>query len=109
MSITMSMLEIVGERMKRSGVDSIKTIKIRVGELTAVEPDSLLFCFDVCTKGTPMDGASLQIEEVPLEGTCVDCGERFHMESFLSFCPECDGVHIEDLTGNELEIVSMLF
>lgn len=106
-AVAMNIIKIVADKMKQSGVDSIKSIKIRVGALAAVEPDSLLFCFGVCAKGTPVEGAALQIEEVSVEGTCTGCGERFQMESFLSSCPECDGVHIEEVTGKELEVVSM--
>ncbi len=109
MGITMSMLDIVKEKMDQNGADALMKVKIKVGELTAVEPDSLMFCFEVCTKGTPMEGAALEIEEVPLTGTCMECGERFHMAGFLAFCPSCDGAKIEEVTGTELEITSIVF
>jgi hydrogenase nickel incorporation protein HypA/HybF len=81
MSITLSMIDIVTEEMEKRGVERLERLKIRVGELTAVEPQSLLFCFDVCTKDTPLEGAVLDIEEVPLMGTCMDCNEEFHRSS----------------------------
>jgi hydrogenase nickel incorporation protein HypA/HybF len=107
MSITLSMLDIVAGEMKKRGAGSLKSINIQVGELTAVEPRSLLCCFDVCTKDTPLEGAELRIEEVPLSGTCMDCNEEFHMDGLLSLCPKCEGGRISRITGNELDIVSM--
>lgn len=107
MSITMSMIDIVSEEMKKRGIERLERLRIRVGELTAVEPHSLLFCFDICTRDTPLEGAELDIEEVPLKGTCMDCGEEFHMEGLLSFCPGCEGPRIEKISGTELDIVSM--
>jgi hydrogenase nickel incorporation protein HypA/HybF len=107
MSITLSMIDIVTEEMEKRGVERLERLRIRVGELTAVEPQSLLFCFEVCTKDTPLEGAQLDIEEVPLTGTCMDCNEEFHLEGFLSLCPRCEGGRIEKISGNELDIVSM--
>jgi hydrogenase nickel incorporation protein HypA/HybF len=107
MSITRSMMEIVREEMDRHGVKSLKRLKVRVGELTAVEPDTLVFCFEACVKGTPHEGAVLEIEDVPLMGRCVDCSAEFRMENFLQACPECDGASVTKTNGHELDIVSM--
>jgi hydrogenase nickel incorporation protein HypA/HybF len=107
MSITMSMIDIVSSEMKKKGVERIRSLNIQVGELAAVEPESLLFCFDVCTKDTPLEGAKLNIEHVPLAGTCMDCNEEFPLDGLLSLCPRCDGGRIEKITGSELDIVSM--
>ncbi|MBI5587038.1 MAG: hydrogenase maturation nickel metallochaperone HypA [Deltaproteobacteria bacterium] len=107
MSITMSMMEIVKEQMIKHGVKDLKRLKVRVGELTAVEPEALQFCFEVYVKGTPMEGAALEIEEAPLMGRCVDCDEEFRMEYFLQACPRCEGGAVTKTTGHELDIVSM--
>lgn len=37
-SIIMSMMEIIREHMKKNRVKRLKKLRIRVGELTAVEP-----------------------------------------------------------------------
>jgi hydrogenase nickel incorporation protein HypA/HybF len=107
MSITVSMMDIVEEQMLKNGVERLKTLKVRVGELTAVEPEALKFCFEVCTRGTVMEGVLLDIEEVPLMGRCSECGVEFLMEGFFLPCPGCDGAEVKKISGSELEIVSM--
>ncbi len=107
LSITLSMIDIVTEEMEKRGVERLESLKIRVGKLTAVEPQSLLFCFETCTKKTALEGARLDIEEVPFAGTCMDCSEEVVLEDLLSLCPRCEGGRIEKFTGNELDIVSM--
>lgn len=107
MSITISMLELVREEMEKDGGGTLKSLKIKVGELTAVEPGALSFCFTSAIEGTPFEGARLDIEEIPLTGRCTDCAKEFHMEGFLVGCPKCDGPSIEKIAGDELEIVSM--
>lgn len=107
MSITGSVLDIAGKEMKKHHVSRLKCLKIRVGELTAVEPDALRFCFEACVKGTPMEGAILEIEEVQLTGRCALCGAVFRIEGCHSVCPACYSASIEKITGAELDIVSM--
>ncbi len=107
MSITISMMDILREQMKKRKLERLKSVKVRVGELTAVEPGALSFCFGVCTEGTPLEGTTLEIEEVPYTGRCLDCGSEFHMEGFLQFCPSCEGCNVKELSGRELEIVSI--
>ncbi|MBI5492061.1 MAG: hydrogenase maturation nickel metallochaperone HypA [Deltaproteobacteria bacterium] len=107
LSITRSMLEVVAREMKKSGVKRLKKVSIRVGELTAVEPDALRFCFDESIKGTPLEGAALDIENVPLSGKCDRCGTEFRIEAFSNACPKCGGNDIERTAGTELDIISI--
>lgn len=107
MAITRCVLTAVKSAMKKNGLTRLERVRVRVGELTAVEPESLRFCFDASIKGTPMEGASLDIEEVPLTGRCRSCSAEFRIESFKSSCPGCGAVSIDRLTGSELDIVSI--
>ena len=107
MSITRCVLDAVAREMKNHGLTRLEKVRVRVGELTAVEPESLRFCFDASVNGTPKEGASLEIEEVPLTGRCTACATEFRIEGFKSSCPECGGTSIERLTGSELDIVSI--
>lgn len=107
MSITRSMMEVVREEMDRHGVKSLKRLRVRIGELTAVEPEALRFCFEAYVKGTPLEGAVLEIEEVPLMCWCAECSAEFRMEHFLRACPKCEGGAVTKTTGHELDIVSM--
>jgi hydrogenase nickel incorporation protein HypA/HybF len=107
MSITMSMMEIVKHHMIKNGVKRLKKLKIRVGKLTAVEPKSLIFCFEVYIHNSPMEGAILEIEDVPLIGRCSDCKNEFYREKFFSNCPECNSDVIENISGRELDIISI--
>ncbi|WP_105617111.1 hypothetical protein [Vallitalea okinawensis] len=40
-----------------------------------------------------MMGFSAQYMPVPLNITCVDCGDDFEMEKFEGKCPKCDMVY----------------
>jgi len=107
MSITKSMLEIVAREMAASGMSSLKKLKVRVGELTAVEPESLRFCFEAATSGTTLEGATLEVEDVPLKGRCFGCAAEFRITAFVCRCPVCGASEIERVSGDELDIISI--
>ncbi|MBZ0154931.1 MAG: hydrogenase maturation nickel metallochaperone HypA [Alphaproteobacteria bacterium] len=107
LSITTSMLDIVKEHMTRHGAEKLRSLKIKVGEMAAVEPQSLLFCFEACTKDTPLEGAVLDIEVIPLTGRCRECGTEMRIDGYSAQCPKCRSVSVEHLSGHELAIVSM--
>lgn len=107
MSITLSLLDIVREHMERHGVERLLRLRIKVGELTAVEAESLRFCFDASVKDTALEGAALEIEEVPLTGRCRECGREFRIEGFFAECPGCGSSAVDQVAGRELDIVSM--
>lgn len=107
MSVTRSMLDIVRREMADGGIKKLKKLRIRVGELTAIEPEALRFSFDVSVKGTPLEGAHLEIEEMPLRGRCLRCSEEFRITSFENRCPKCGSTEIERISGHELDIISI--
>jgi hydrogenase nickel incorporation protein HypA/HybF len=58
LAIAQGILEAVTE--KHHG-DRILRIVVEVGDLAAVLPDALRFCFDVAAQGTAAEGATLDI------------------------------------------------
>jgi len=108
LSIVTSMISIVRENMEQHGAGRLKKIMIRVGEMSAVEPDALRFCFEVCTRGTDMEGAILDIEEVSVMGQCINCKKKFKLSMYLnSRCDVCGGEAEGYVSGDDLDIVSM--
>ena len=60
LSITRNVVAIVSERAEGQRVTRVR---LEIGRLTAVMPDSIRFCFDICAQGTPLEGAELEIVE----------------------------------------------
>lgn len=85
----------------------VERVNLKVGKLAAVVPSSLRFCFEVAAKGTPLEGASLAIEEVPVAARCNDCDREWTIEGPAFSCPGCKSGSIRMLSGRELDIVSI--
>ena len=60
LSITRNVVAIVSERAVGQRVTRVR---LEIGRLSAVVPDSIRFCFDICAQGTPLEGAELEIVE----------------------------------------------
>jgi hydrogenase nickel incorporation protein HypA/HybF len=85
----------------------VRKVNLQVGKLSAVVPDSLRFCFDLVVKQTPLDGAELAIEEVPVVARCKDCHTEWTVTEAVFTCTNCQGGNIEILSGRELDITSI--
>ena len=103
----MSIAQGIIDTIQPYATSKIKKIRMRIGKLTEVMPDSLLFSFDVIRHGTPAEDAELEIELVPVRGGCRKCHAEFELERFVFVCPECKSNEVDMLAGNELEVVEL--
>lgn len=107
LSIAQNILDIVRENISGSDAGRLKTIKLRIGELAGVVPDSLGFCFEAMTKGTDMERARLEIERTGIVAHCEKCGNNFSVEGLAFKCPLCESAGIKVISGNELQVVEI--
>jgi hydrogenase nickel incorporation protein HypA/HybF len=104
LSITRSVVAIVAER---AAGRRVTRVRLEIGCLSAVMPDAIRFCFDVCAADTPLAGATLEIDAIPGRGRCHDCGADIGLTMLAGRCPCCGAASLELLTGQELTIKEM--
>ena len=103
MAITQSVVDAVCEHAAGRRVHSVK---LEVGELCAVVPDSMQFCFELATQGTVADGALLDLDLRPGTARCRTCQREFELHDPILLCP-CGSADVEVLAGRDLRILSM--
>jgi hydrogenase nickel incorporation protein HypA/HybF len=81
----------------------VSRIVVEIGRLTAVLPDAVRFCFDVCAEGTPAEGAQLDIVEIPGRARCRRCAAEQALEQPFGICP-CGATEFDWLAGEELRV-----
>ncbi|HKW02515.1 MAG TPA: hydrogenase maturation nickel metallochaperone HypA [Vicinamibacterales bacterium] len=64
LSLANSIFDIVRQYVPVDRAPLVRSVRVRVGELAGVEPDSLAWCFSAVTSETPYDRASLAIDRV---------------------------------------------
>src|SRR5258708_35596909 len=71
LSIANSVVEICAEQANGARV---RRVTLEIGRLSAVMPDAIRFCFDVCAKDTAGGGAGLGNIARAGPGRCLPCG-----------------------------------
>ena len=108
MGIALQIIEIATDSIPADAGDvRVEKINLKIGKLAAVVPDSLRFCFDVAVKDTPLDGAKLVIQELPVVARCRDCRTQWTVTEPVFTCSACQGGAIDILSGRELDIKSI--
>lgn len=108
MSIAASILDITKDELAKRHLHTLLRVEVHCGVLANIVADSLLLCFEMLTKGTPFEGAVLDVVEVPLRLRCRTCGATFEAQEQDALwlpCPHCaEGLGHEVLQGREFFI-----
>jgi hydrogenase nickel incorporation protein HypA/HybF len=81
----------------------VKRVTLEVGKLTAIMPDAIRFCFDVCCQGTLLEGAQLEIIETSGLARCKQCGATVALEIPFGVC-DCGCQDLQIVQGDELNV-----
>jgi hydrogenase nickel incorporation protein HypA/HybF len=108
LSIALSVLDIVRTAAAEAGLSRVDVVRLRVGKASGVLPDALRFAFECSQAGTPAEGATLEIEEVPIGGRCDTCNREFTSpEPYVLACPLCGGASFRLTAGDELAVLDL--
>ncbi len=108
LSIALSMIEMASEEAARRGDVRVGAIHLKLGPLSGVVKEALLFSYEVACEGTPLEGSQLVIEEVPVVVFCPLCREEKTLVSIQRFfCPDCATPTSQVIRGKELEVVAL--
>lgn len=80
---------------------------MKVGHLRQVSPSALAFSFELVAEGTPVEGAELEVEEIPVTGRCRECGSESQLADFPLQCRACGDSSLQILCGEELLVESL--
>lgn len=81
----------------------VVSVTLEIGELAGVDLDALRFCFGVCTDGTALAGADLDIIRVAARARCDTCGGEHATSSLAAPCP-CGSFARTLIAGDELRL-----
>lgn len=104
LSIATALLDGVREEMARRPSARLRTIGVRVGELSAVDPEALRFAFEVLTRDSELPEVELKIESCPRRHCCTGCGFEFVVRDYEWQCPRCASLDTRCIAGEELEL-----
>ena len=107
LSIAMSIVDAALEEAEQRGVQ-VSAVHLRLGVLSGVVKDALLFSYEMACQDTPLQGSRLIVEDVPVAVFCPQCQSRKILNSIQSFaCPDCGAPTQDILQGKELEVFAL--
>ncbi len=122
-------ISIINSIMQHLGSEEVRVrkIKLKIGELTMIDPVALESAIQAYGMGTPVEGAKLEYEIVPAKMRCKSCGSTWglkdvypqleskvplihmypHIVVELLKCPKCGSNKIEIIQGEEFILESI--
>jgi|SRR5580700_3082881 hydrogenase nickel incorporation protein HypA/HybF len=108
LSIAMSIIDLAREEAESRGAPGVDVVHLKLGPLSGVVKEALLFSYEIACQLTPLEGSTLLIEEAPIIVNCPTCQEPRHVQSVQSLCcAECGTPTPEILQGRELVVTAL--
>jgi hydrogenase nickel incorporation protein HypA/HybF len=107
LSIAMGIVDAAMDEAQRRGV-KVSAVHLRLGALSGVVKDALMFSYEVACQDTPLQGSQLIVEDMPVIVFCAKCNEARTLDSVQLFqCPECGTPTMDVRQGKELEVFAL--
>ncbi|MBL8022961.1 MAG: hydrogenase maturation nickel metallochaperone HypA [Elusimicrobia bacterium] len=105
---TQKIVESILDSLKDYPSGRVTSARVLVGEVYHLVPDSVRAHFESLTLGTPLEGAELDLVEVPLRVKCNGCGEVSGVEDHHApHCEKCESVSVTNVEGHEIRVESV--
>ena len=104
MALAESIVQLVEETAAREGARRVSCIVLEIGQLAAVEPEALRFCFAAVARQGVANGATLEIRELPGRGRCGACGGSVALSNRYDVCPACGHAPVDVVGGLEMRV-----
>ena len=107
LSIAMGIVDAALDESQRRGVQ-VSAVHLRLGALSGVIKDALMFSYEVACQDTPLQGSRLIVVDVPVIVFCPHCLNERELPSVQLFaCPECGAPTMDVRQGKELEVFAL--
>jgi hydrogenase nickel incorporation protein HypA/HybF len=108
LSIALSIVDSACEELARREGERVCAVHLKLGPLSGVVREALLFSYDLACADTPLEGTQLVIQDVPIRIYCETCrAERETVSIQLLNCAQCGAPAGRVLQGDELELAAL--
>jgi len=103
-SVASSILDLIERQL--GAPQPLAQVELRIGPLSGVSPDSLLFCFATVARERGFGEPVLSVERTLVDISCQTCGIRYRVPDPIEPCPACGSWKRAILAGDELQLLS---
>ncbi|MCX7646101.1 MAG: hydrogenase maturation nickel metallochaperone HypA [Rhodobacteraceae bacterium] len=107
MSLAEGIRSIVLDQARLHGFRRVTRLRLEIGRLAAVEKPALDFALEVALRGSPAEGAQVEMIDLPGRALCYDCAATVEIADRLDPCPRCGGGRLLAQGGDEMRVRDM--
>ncbi len=108
LAVTQRIAEVALRHAKEHNATRVSDLYLVLGDLSSVVDDSVQFYWDIVTKDTLCEGATLHFKRIPTKLRCKDCTHTYTLTNGkLSLCPQCESANVEVFQGKEFRLESI--
>lgn len=100
----MEVVKVVERVAAEQHLTQIDALVLQIGELSSILPMYVREVYPAAVDGTLMEQTRLEIEILPGNGRCRECGRVFNLLAHDRLCPGCGSGDWELLGGREFII-----
>jgi hydrogenase nickel incorporation protein HypA/HybF len=104
LGVVVEIVNTVEKFAEENRVGRIETLVLRIGELSSMIPKYIEAVYPAAVNNTILEDTKLEIEILPGNARCADCGKVFNVLANKGLCPDCGGKNLELLCGKEFYI-----
>ncbi|MEO7370820.1 MAG: hydrogenase maturation nickel metallochaperone HypA, partial [Ilumatobacteraceae bacterium] len=78
----------------------VECVRVDIGHLRQVVPDTLRHSWEMVVFGTPLDSVPLEVREVPAIIECRICGVRTQLDDPIFRCAACGSIETIVVSGD---------
>jgi hydrogenase nickel incorporation protein HypA/HybF len=102
-----SALALALREAQQAGAARVTAMHFRIGAMSGVVPEALVFALSTIMEGTPAAGAQLDWQPVAAGAHCAFCATEYDVVDFCYACPVCGTENRRLARGQELELISV--
>lgn len=107
LTLAQNIITIVREEMAKHDATILSSLRLAVGRMSGVVPESLVYSLGLITQGTDLEGVRVDLDIIHLRGVCAVCQQEFELQQLSVTCPFCQNMDTDIIAGRELSIIEL--
>lgn len=107
MSLAEGIRTLIQDQARLHAFTRVTVLRLEIGRFAGVEKPALEFALDVVLRGSPAEGARIEMLDLPGKALCYDCATLVELAHRLDPCPLCGGGKLIAQGGDEMRIKDM--
>jgi hydrogenase nickel incorporation protein HypA/HybF len=107
LAVTENILAVAMRHAEQAGACRIVGIDMVLGQLSSLIDDSIQFYWDIISRGTLAEGATLHFIRTAAVLECLACHHTFPPATDTFACPQCHSLTVKVVSGDELRLESI--